>query len=249
MYTDTNTVLTVSNSTFHANSAVDIGSSIDAAGTTTITNCHFSDHTAKFGAALAIETNITATISGCSFNNNNASTSAGVLYIAASCEVTVSDCVFSNNTATNYGGSILAYTKSIVNITASSFTGGSAAVGGALATFTESDITLIDVHMSSNTAVNGGAMNVQADMYVHDSSFSNNTAQSRGGVLVGETSSIVYIYNSSIKANSCQGKCAAMNISACDYCWCTTASYKSTVWFSHCALSSCYQRLHFDQPM
>jgi predicted outer membrane repeat protein len=208
VYTDTNTVLTVSNSTFHANSAVDIGSSIDAAGTTTITNCHFSDHTAKFGAALAIETNITATISGCSFNNNNASTSAGVLYIAASCEVTVSDCVFSNNTATNYGGSILAYTKSTVNITASSFTGGSAAVGGALATFTETDITLRDVHMSSHAAVNGGAMNIQALMHVYGSSFSNNTAQSRGGLLVGETSSAIEMHNSSMNANACQGKCS-----------------------------------------
>jgi hypothetical protein len=119
----------------------------------------------------------------------------------------VSDCNFSNNIATNYAGSILVYTNSIANITNSSFTGGSAGVGGVLATVTDSDVTLRGVHMSSNTGVNGGAINVQAALYVSNSSFANNTAQSRGGMLVGETSSTIEMYDSTMSTNTCQGKC------------------------------------------
>jgi hypothetical protein len=165
---------------FLANSAVE-GGGIKSFGNLTVTGCQLSDHTAQFGAALVVQTNLTVDISNCSFTNNNASTSAGALYIGNVCAVTIKECAFSNNTATNYAGSTYVDSDSNVNITATSFNGGSAAVGGAVVALTRSSVTLRDVHMHSNTAVNGGAIAIQAQLYVYDSSFSNNTAASRGG--------------------------------------------------------------------
>eukprot|EP00953_Heterococcus_sp_UTEX-ZZ885_P007030 4284-Heterococcus_DN1.PRE.2 len=203
LYASSNCNLVTSNSTFHANSAVD-GGGIKAYGNITFTDCQFSDHTAQFGAAVLVQTNLTATISNCSFTNNSASTTAGALYTGDLCAVTVTDCDFSNNTATNYAGSTYVYSKSTVNTTATSFTGGSAAVGGALVVVTESSVTSRDVHMRSNTVVNGGAIAIQAQLYVYNSSFINNTAMSRGGILGGETQSSVEMQNSTMNANSCQ---------------------------------------------
>eukprot|EP00953_Heterococcus_sp_UTEX-ZZ885_P021340 11904-Heterococcus_DN1.PRE.1 len=203
LYTRRNCNLVISNTTFLANSAAE-GGGIKSFGNLTVTGCQFSDHTAQFGAALVVQTNLTASISNCSFTNNNASTIAGALYIGTLCAVTVKDCAFSNNTATNYAGSTYVDSDSIVNITATSFTGGSAAVGGALVAVTRSRVILRDVHMRSNTAVNGGAIAIQAELYVYDCSFSNNTATSRGGILGGETQSSVEMYNSTMNDNACQ---------------------------------------------
>jgi autotransporter family porin len=119
--------------------------------------------------------------------------------------VTVNNCHFTNNTAQYNAGSILAYTKSIVNVNGSSFSNGYAAVGGAMIAFTESNVTLRDVHMSSNTADDGGAISVQSVLYVYNSSFSNNKAQSRGGAIVGDAQSGILLYNTSFSDNTCQG--------------------------------------------
>jgi predicted outer membrane repeat protein len=64
--------------------------------------------------------------------------------------------------------------------------------------------------MISNTAREGGCMSSQAKLKVFDSSFSNNSAQSRGGVLLSDSASVVELYNSSLTENSCQGMCCAI---------------------------------------
>eukprot|EP00953_Heterococcus_sp_UTEX-ZZ885_P003628 2472-Heterococcus_DN1.PRE.1 len=204
LYTEIDTTLTVTNTRFHANSARENGGGILSYSNMAVTACQFSGHEAMFGAAAMAVSNTTANITGCGFTNNSASATAGAIFIGDLCILAVSDCNFSNNVATNYAGSILVYTNSIANITNSSFTGGSAGVGGVLVTVTDSDVTLRGVHMSSNTGVNGGAINVQAALYVYNSSFANNTAQSRGGMLVGETSSTIEMYDSTMSTNTCQ---------------------------------------------
>eukprot|EP00953_Heterococcus_sp_UTEX-ZZ885_P035939 18536-Heterococcus_DN1.PRE.5 len=209
--TESDTALTVTNSTFTANAAVN-GGGIYASGNTAITDSQLSDHTALYGAAVLIDKNQTATFSGCTFTSNYATSTAGAVYVEESCTVVLDYCGFVNNTAQYNAGSILAYTKSHVNVTSSSFTCGHAAVGGAMIASTESIVTLKDVHMSSNTAVDGGAISVQSVLYVYvyDSSFTNNTAASRGGAIVGDAQSGILLRNTSFTNNRSQGNGGAI---------------------------------------
>jgi predicted outer membrane repeat protein len=94
-----------------------------------------------------------------------------------------------------------------VNVTASRFTNSSAAVGGVLIAYTESIVRLEDVHMSSNTAVDAGAISAQSELHVLGCSFTNNTAQSQGGAIVGDAQSAITLYKTSFTNNTCQGKC------------------------------------------
>jgi fibronectin-binding autotransporter adhesin len=210
IYTDVGSVLTVSSSTFYANAAVSNGGGIDAFGTVDVTDSRFSDHYAQFGAAIVIEKNQTATFYGCTFTSNYANSTAGAVYVEESCNVTLYVCKFVNNRAQYNAGSIMAYAKSVVDVTTSNFTNGNAAVGGVMIAFTESVVTLSHVRMSNNTAVDGGAISVQAELNVYYSSFTNNTAQSRGGAIVGDASSFVYMSDCSLSNNTCQGTCTLL---------------------------------------
>jgi hypothetical protein len=108
--------LLLTNSTFNGNSADDSGGALRLLGSSTvlhISNCTFINHTAGSGGAIAVYLH-TANITGSSFINNTA---------------------FSN------AGSILASTPTVVEISNSNFTGGQATVGGALATYADSEVT------------------------------------------------------------------------------------------------------------
>jgi predicted outer membrane repeat protein len=206
VFTSPNTSLTIYNSTFYANSVNESGGAIRTMGTTVITDCQFSDQTAGYGGAVSIAVSPSANISCCAFSNNNATVAAGAIFVEASAQVAFTSCTFLNNTATDYAGSIYADTNSKVNITTSNFTGDYAAVGGALLISVNSIVRLKEVHMSSSSAVSGGAINLQGYLFCYSSSFSNNTAQSRGGAIAGEASSYIGIFNSSIRNNACRGE-------------------------------------------
>jgi hypothetical protein len=209
VFTADSSSLHISNSLFYANSAVDEGGGVDAYGNTAITDCLFSDNTADFGAAVSLSSSpnelFTQSVTSCAYTSNHARTSGGALYIGTNCEVTVGNSTFSNNSAASSAGSIFADTDSVVNISTSSFTSGSAGVGGVLVTTTYSAVVLKDVKMSRHTASNGGAISAEANLTVFDSTFSNSTARTRGGFLVGETDSVVLMFNSSVSDSACQG--------------------------------------------
>jgi hypothetical protein len=124
-------------------------------------------------------------INDSSFVNNAAVGSAGAVYMSAETEAVITSCTFAANTANVFGGSIMATAQSILNISTTSFINGQASVGGALQSDADSDVLLKDVFMFNNSALSAGAMSIHGNLFCNDSSFSNNTAQSRGGAVVG----------------------------------------------------------------
>jgi predicted outer membrane repeat protein len=181
----------------------------------TVRDSNFVNNTCLgFGGALACEDETAIAVSGSNFIDNSASLSGGALYILVNSQATISDTTFKANTATYYGGSIVGYTGCDMTITSSRFSGGNASVGGAIYS-TDSTLTLTDVHMSNNTAVNAGAVSLQGDLSCKHSSFSNNIARSRGGAIVGDAESTMYLYKTSFTNNSCQGESFHSSLSNC----------------------------------
>jgi hypothetical protein len=106
---------------------------------------------------------------------------------------------------------------------------------------TESNVTLIGVSMTNNTAVNAGAVSVQGELRCNDSSFSDNTAQSRGGAVVGDAQSGMLPYNTSFTNNTSLGKLSAIKVSSTSMCAQYTLCATVAAVHKHCKLYNMLQ--------
>ena len=185
-----------------------------------ISNCYFSDNTAEEGGAI-IWKGKEGLIENTVFNNNYAE-SGGAIYwdglfgtlnntvftnnrasegAAIFCDVSglnVSGCTFDNNSASHSAGSIY-FAGGDAEIHNSKFINNVAQNGGALLI---DDYIVLDVFNSSfisNVADLGGAILVEGELNLHDSIYSNNTANKMGGAIYSDF--YAYIVNSTLTNN------------------------------------------------
>ena len=113
----------------------------------TVTNCNFTNNTARYGGAVYFSSNCEVT--NCNFTNNTA-TYGGAVYFSSNCEVT--NCNFTNNNASEYGGAVW---MSSGNVTNCNFTNNTAKWGGAV-WISSGNVT--NCNFVDNSANRGGAI-------------------------------------------------------------------------------------------
>lgn len=166
-----------------------------------ITNCLFTDNTAKHGGAVAtyasadtLKNGAVAEISACEFKQNNVTGDGGALYAGRKSTMSVDNCTVTGNSAVE-GGGLFATDKSTVTVTKTQFTQNSAigedAYGGAVAV-RSSVLNIDESNFDGNSAdKNGGAMyiayvgtsKVDADVSIDNSEFKANSAKKYGGAI------------------------------------------------------------------
>ena len=172
--------------TVFARNAVRPGTSVGAAiyvaaeaqpSRVTIRNCSFIDNISGFrGGAVAMGSNVrhgTAMLSiqDSKFHNNTAAAHAGAIFIGSKIELVISNTNFSENVARGTSG------------------------GGAIATSSDSIVTIKSSFFSCNKALNGpgGALvSEQNKINIIDSNFSGNFAATDGGAVSSEKGTALY---------------------------------------------------------
>ncbi len=195
--------LTITNSTFHGNSAEDGGAIINS-GELTITNSTFRSNSAKYGGGISNYKGI-VTITNSSFSNNSVAENGGAIFNTGKMNITNS--TFRGNSAKDgiFGrGGALANAEGTVTITNSSFSNNSAEDGGAIEIWVFGKLTITDSSFSNNSAEDGGAISSggSTKLTITDSSFSNNSATEDGGAIVNDEWSGLSITNSSFSDNA-----------------------------------------------
>lgn len=154
----------------------------------TIDNCIFTSNRATTGSGGAVYVFAgSAQISNSQFDSNvsNGTDGGGAIFVRIG-TTTISGCSFNLNEATNNGGAVYAY-KGTVNIQdGSEFNKNSAQNGGAIYVANASYPITVQTSctFSENTAVNGGAIyNIAKGSALTTAAFVNNTAESQGGAV------------------------------------------------------------------
>ena len=201
------------------------GGAIDNVGTLTVTNCTFSDNSAKT-AGGAISNGITAledgtfvagtlTVNNSTFSGNSAAGPGGSGGGAIDNDggtLTVTGSTFSGNSAV-FGGAIsndrvtssILGTATVIN---SAFCGNSASGGGAIINIDGSTLTVTDNTFSGNSAGGGGgAIDNGGTATLTNSTFSGNSARSVGGAIESGSANpatlvVTVVTNSTFSGNS-----------------------------------------------
>jgi predicted outer membrane repeat protein len=74
--------------------------------------------------------------------------------------------------------------------------------GGAFYGDDDSDVTFIGCQFHNNSATSGGAMATQGDIYLTSSVLTDNSAQSRGGGISDDGTSVIYLCKSTLISNT-----------------------------------------------
>jgi CSLREA domain-containing protein len=126
--------LTITGSTFSANLAPSAGggaiAEVTTSGTPSITGSTFFDNQANFGGAIYVS-QATMTVTGSTFESNDATNDAGAIYLASSGVLTVTNSTISANTTASRGGGIFSFnpvTLTNVTISDNTSTGGAGGV-------------------------------------------------------------------------------------------------------------------------
>lgn len=157
--------LTVDNTLFDGNIALNEGGGIDNSGTLTVTNSSFSNNssTNSYGGAIGGGGDIT--ISGSTFDNNSAKEYGGAISIMAGNGV-ISNCKFTNNSAESIwgGGAIINYMSTI-------------------------DLNNSNIFENNTSSGRGGAITATTRSVTNitgSASFINNTAEDLGGAIFAQ---------------------------------------------------------------
>ena len=168
-------------------------------GNITVTNCTFTNNTAKEGGGASFFQ--TATLTNCTFTGNTASTHGGGAYFftagtLADCAFTgnrapngggvyfsvsggrLTGCAFTDNTTTGNGGGV--YFKGTATLTRCMFMGNTATSNGG-GTYFDNTATMTDCSFTSNRGRYGGGTFFNNTATMTDCSFTSNTATSDGG--------------------------------------------------------------------
>ncbi len=176
----------------------------------------FSDHSAVYGGAIALRTNLTDTsLSDCTVEGSTASHGGGLLIESTLATTTIEDCTFSGNTASSWeGGGVFASPQASLEVTGSTFSDNTAgAGGGAIYTGNSVDLVVSDSTFTDNTVPlnkGGGILASPAssttDITVTDSTFSGNSVATFGGAIyVYDAGDIVFTGNISIENSGMNG--------------------------------------------
>lgn len=162
------------------------GGAIQWVGDLEVDNCTFENNKGCAIQASSGEVNI----SNSTFTGNEADRSGGAIQIPQNKGCTIHNCTFSDNTVTgNFMGGAIYIDHGETSITKCSFTGNSAAYGGAIAVADATGINISEnTEFSNNTAVNcGGAIYIQGITYTPNltlsaSTIGGNSANNGGGI-------------------------------------------------------------------
>jgi predicted outer membrane repeat protein len=172
--------------------------------------------TTRGGAIYAVNADVK--IFTCTFENNQARTEGGAIYLEGSAVVEIHDTIFEANVCTNTfisdGGAINFKNVQDVKIYSSEFKTNLARNGGAVQAQNDILNTNVEIYNSifeSNEALNsGGAISVVGFvasegatnvMIIHASTFEGNAAGYYGGGILADTGSALEIYNTLFKSN------------------------------------------------
>ncbi|MGL4670441.1 MAG: transglutaminase domain-containing protein [Methanobacteriaceae archaeon] len=151
--------VTIKNTIFRNNLAVDVGGAVNFASGTMghkLVNCSFSGNSAPSGGAIRTVAS-SLTMEACVFNSNKGAINGGAIYSSSS-NIVIKGCSFTSNSAGNFGGALYLIGSNVVNIGSSS-------------------------NFESNKAKNGGAIYSTSPMTISSSTFKNNQATSNGGAI------------------------------------------------------------------
>ncbi|MFM9105365.1 MAG: right-handed parallel beta-helix repeat-containing protein [Chloroflexota bacterium] len=182
--------LTVSRSTFTANHTDSYGGGIngDSYTTATITDCAFTNNTAKGGAGINM-VGMASTFTNCTFTGNQAQDSGGGLVLSGypGMTATLTTCTFTGNSAGNSDGD--------------SYSG-----GGAILLAFSGAITLQDCTITGNTTkTQGGGILVGASDGTNSLTLTGNTVISGNSVTdgaAGAGSGIAVAYNAGLSGSA-----------------------------------------------
>jgi predicted outer membrane repeat protein len=182
-------IVTINNCTIIGETAALRGGAIYGGGTLSVSNSTFSNNSANFdgGAVYALLTSQGVwAFTSTTFTGNTAGGNGGAVGADGNTmafNVLLSGCTLANNQAGSSGGGL--YTADTATVTNSTFTGNSAASGGAVACpSTGGNVTITGSTFTGNSAVDGGAV-AAPNVTIGTSTFTGNTATDDGGALAG----------------------------------------------------------------
>ena len=166
-------------------------------GSSSFKDCTFSENNAVHGGALRFDSTGDLMLNHTVFSNNTVSGDGGALSLKAGKVTSQGGSSFTDNSASSksgLGGAIDCFGSANLTINAGSFSGNSAAKGGAIAVESEDDsdpkanLTINAGSFSGNSAANGGAIAVESGATVQlltpsSKTFIGNSATSNGGAL------------------------------------------------------------------
>ena len=178
IYNGSEATLSIADTSFSSNSAVDAGGAVDNYGTLSVTHGTFSANSAP-GSGVA---------------GSGSGLGGG---IAAAGTISISDSIFSDNSAPQDGGAIHLGTATAL-IANSTFSGNSADDGGGISNF-DAQLSVTNSTLSGNSATLGGGIYNVATLNVTNSTTSGNTAFEGGGMYsTGENGGSVFSVTNSI---------------------------------------------------
>lgn len=201
-------ILTVSNSTFSANSAeYDGGGIYDQGGPVSISNSIFVGNSAGLGGGIYSRGSMLM-VDDSAFSGNNAATRGGGLYITSPSLLAVSNSAFDDNSAGNSGGGI-GIGNCPATVSKSTFFSNSAGDGGGVSIHS-GGLTLSNSTLVGNSASRyGGAVIFSPGaLTVSNSTFSGNYAPNGGGIAnVSGMSGVVTLENTIVANSPTGGNC------------------------------------------
>jgi len=150
-------------------------------GSPTLTNCTFSENSARYDGGGIYNRGSSPTLTNCIITGNKADTGGGMDNWQSS--PTLTNCIFSGNSAET-GGGMCNWENSSPTVTNCTFTGNSAVTyGGGMSNFDHSSPTVTNCTFSGNTANRGGGMSNDnnSSPTVTNCTFSGNSAGWDGG--------------------------------------------------------------------
>ena len=169
-----------------------------------IENSTFTYNSADNGGAVFAWRNNDVKIDASIFENNQADTDGGTLYIRIQSNLTVLNCFFIRNRAVN-NGNIFATDSINVELTSSNFAGNMAGNdGGAVYLYDGCDMLMFECNIShSVSGDSGGALygRRNTSMRISNSVINNNQAENSGGGVYAQQDSFVTIENCGFNNN------------------------------------------------
>jgi len=181
-------VIDYNDNSYHVVKCEDVNNAVLDGFTITAGNANGSGY-ALYGGGIFCKDSNDLTVTNCTFSNNSAREGGAVCNYSYSYPK-ITNCIFTGNTAVNYGGGILNWNYSDANVTNCIFSGNSAGYGGGIENW-QSYPTVTNCTFSGNSALSegasygkGGGMHNGENSVpnVTNCTFSNNSAYQGGGV-------------------------------------------------------------------
>jgi predicted outer membrane repeat protein len=180
-----------------------------------IKQCEFINITAISGDAGALHFNVALApgeagtmIESSIFDGNSCTISGGAILVGESSDLVVFETTFTGNTAYE-GGAVAfiggndAFSEVTLAVKGSNFTANQATVGGAIASTADTAVSLSGLLLADNKATSGGALYILGSVASKNNMFTNNSAQSQGGAIVGGPASNLTLVNTTCSNNKC----------------------------------------------